>query len=84
MNKRATILLAGILAMAAPAFAGETAGIAWEALEPGTRALLAGQEERWATLPPERQRAMADGAERWLSMDGIGRAQANERWQTWC
>ena len=83
MNKRASILLAGILCMAAPAVADEAAaGVAWDVLDREAQALLAGQQERWATLPPERQRAMAEGAQRWLAMDGIGRAQANERWQT--
>ena len=34
-------------------------------------------------MPPERQRAMADGAERWLSMNDTDRAQARERWKKW-
>ena len=59
------------------------AGVAWDALDAPTQAMLAGLTESWHTLPPARQRALADGAERWLAMDGIGRAQANERWQTW-
>jgi hypothetical protein len=84
MSKRASILLAGLLIAALPALAGEAAGgVTWDALDEDVRTLLAGQEERWASLTPERQHAMAEGAKRWLAMDGIGRAQANERWQTW-
>ena len=40
-----------------------------------TQDLLAGQKERWNALPPERQRAMADGAERWLSMNDADRTR---------
>lgn len=82
MSERVATLLAALLVAGAPAGADGMAGVAWDALDPEARALLAGQEARWATLPPERQRAMADGAGPWLAMDGIGRAQANERWQT--
>jgi hypothetical protein len=83
MSKRASILPALVLALAMPAFAGEPeGGVAWDSLDGETRS-LAGQEAGWDELPPERQRAMADGAKRWLAMDGIGRAQAHERWQTW-
>ena len=86
MNKRRTDACcpAGAL-LAAPALAD--GGCRRRRLERArsepSQALLAGQKDRWDSLPPERQRAMAEGAKRWLEMDGIGRAQANERWQHW-
>ncbi|MBM4219000.1 MAG: DUF3106 domain-containing protein [Gammaproteobacteria bacterium] len=66
-----------------PVSGADRGAVAWDALDAPTQALLAGQPESWATLPPDRQQALADGAQRWLALDGIGRAQANERWHTW-
>jgi hypothetical protein len=84
MNKLAMLLLAGMMFGAMPALADDpAAGIAWESLDEPTRALLAGQEARWNTLPPARQQAIADGARRWLAMDEADRAQARARWQKW-
>ena len=86
MNKLAPILVAW-LADRRPA--GPCRGTGWMPALPGNRStnrtqhLLAGQKERWESLPPERQRAMADGAERWLSMNDTDRAQARERWKKW-
>lgn len=66
-----------------PANGADPGAVAWDALAAPTQALLAGQSGSWATLPPGRQHALANGAQRWLALDGIGRAQANERWYTW-
>jgi hypothetical protein len=45
--------------------------------------LLAAQKDRWETLPPVRQRFMAEGAGRWLSMSDTDRAAARARFDTW-
>src|SRR4030095_3674645 len=80
MNKFATLLLALLVLGAVPAIAEEaSAGVSWGALDESSQALLAGQKDRWDSLPPERQRAMAEGAKRWLEMGGVGGPQANER-----
>ena len=84
MNKFATLLLVLLVTGAAPALADEaSAGVPWSALDEPSQAWLPGPKARWAPLPPPRPRAPAAAAERWLGMDGIDRAQANERWQHW-
>jgi len=43
----------------------------------------AGEEDRSDTLPPERERFIADGTGRWQSMSATDRAAARARFNTW-
>ena len=61
-----------------------SAAVAWDTLDAPTQAARwPGRRNAGQRCRPERQHALADGAQRWLALDGIGRAQANDRWQTW-
>jgi hypothetical protein len=87
MTDRLRILLVALLlAVAAPAFAQEApaagppaAPVAWSSLSAQQQQVLSKFGPQWSTLPPARQQALAHGSERWLNMSETERQQARDR-----
>ncbi len=97
ISKAYRLALALLFAAAVPAFAqqdapptsaataaprGAASGVTWSSLNPAQQKLLQQRfGDKWNTLPPERQQALARGSERWLSMSPQQQGMATQRFQ---
>src|SRR5258706_15841398 len=81
---RAVFFSVCLIAAAANAtFAQAPPTTEWQSLSPEQQHLLQSYQDKWNTMPAERQQALAKGSQRCLSMTPEQRSRAQQRFGQW-